>query len=168
MNEYLQARYGNPCRGCGYEWSSGDDTCRQIVNEAPARFATLLSGRDGSERHPNLEWSASAYVAHTADNTRIWAERVAAVALGASSPVASYDEDALGRARGYQHLALQGCLWSLGRAVDDWQSAEALAGAHDVVLDHPEQGSLGLREVRGIVAHEVHHHAADVARIVSG
>lgn len=167
MNEYLRERYGDPCRGCGYIWSIDDDTCRQIIKVAPARLSALLLGRSGSERDPELEWSTAAYVAHAADNTRIWAERLAAVALGASTPVAPYDEVALGLARSYQDLPIEGCIWSFDRAVADWQTAEALATAKDAVLDHPEMGTLGVRAVRLIVGHEVHHHEADVARIVS-
>jgi len=167
VNDYVRARYGAPCRGCGYDWSEEDDALRRVLAQSASRFEALLSGRDGSERHPALEWNAVSYIAHTADNTRIWAERVAAAALGATLPVASYDENALGRARGYPLLAVQGCIWSLRRAVGDWWEAEALEAARNVVLDHPELGPLGIREVRRIVAHEAHHHEADLVRILS-
>ena len=81
MNAYLTERYGNPCRGCGYTWSADADVCRGMIEESPGRVAALLEGRDGSESVPELEWNARAYVAHMADNLRIWSERLAAVVL---------------------------------------------------------------------------------------
>jgi hypothetical protein len=79
----------------------------------------------------------------------------------------TYDESALGDVRGYQGLALQGGLWSLERASGDWQAAEALADGTDLVLDHPEQGPIGLFDVRRIVAHDVEHHAFDLSIILN-
>lgn len=168
MNEYLRARYGDPCHGCGYAWSMDEETCKAIIDDAPDQIESLLAGRIGSDRHPDLEWNISAYVTHIADNLRIWAERVAAAALGSTAPVTGYDEYSLAQVRGYEHLPLQGAVWSLYRAVGDWQAAERLAAAAGTpVLDHPEQGHLGIAEVRRILAHEIHHHTTDLQRIVS-
>jgi hypothetical protein len=166
VNEYNRSRFGDPCRTCGFDWLTDSDTCRQIVGGAATRFRVLLSRRDGSEQDGGLEWNARAYVAHVADGMRIWAERVAAVALGAVGPIVTYDESVLGEVRGYQDLALQGGLWSLERASGDWQAAEALADGSDLLLDHPEQGSIALSEVRRIVAHDVEHHAFDLSIIL--
>jgi hypothetical protein len=137
------------------------------VEDAPSRFAALLSERDGTEQHPDLSWNARAYVAHVSDATRIWAERVAGAALGATEPVMPYEEDDLGAVRGYEGLALQGALWSLERAIGDWREAEALAATSQGVLLHPEQGQLSLGEVRRIVVHEIEHHAFDLTRILT-
>jgi hypothetical protein len=167
MNQFLRAAYGDPCRECGFEWSVGPAVCGAIVSDAPARFRSLLAGHDGKEAHPNLEWNATAYVVHVADVLRIWSDRIAAVALGASEPVVPYDEDRLGDARGYMRLPLPGALWSLGRAVGDWQAAEQLAESATVVLAHPEQGPLPLDDVRRIMAHEIEHHVGDLMLIVS-
>lgn len=166
MNGYNRSRFGDPCRTCGFDWSTDSETCRHIVDNAAVRFSVLLSGRAGSEQDGGLEWNARAYVAHVADGMRIWAERVAAVALGAADPIVTYDESVLGEVRGYQGLALQGGLWSLERASGDWQAAEALSEGTDLVLDHPEQGPIGLSEVRRIVAHDVEHHAFDLSIIL--
>lgn len=166
MNAYLTERYGNPCRGCGYTWSTDADVCRGMIDESPGRVAALLEGRDGSESVPELEWNARAYVAHMADNLRIWSERLAAVVLDPSALVTPYEEGDLARARGYQSLPLQGVLWSLGRALEDWRVAEALAGSGSIVLRHPEQGRLELHEVRCVLAHEANHHTLDIERIV--
>jgi hypothetical protein len=167
MNEFLRVAYGDPCRGCGFEWSVEPAICVAIVSDAPARFKSILAGQVGRKVHPNLEWNATAYVVHVTDVLRIWSDRIAAVALGASDPVVPYDEDRLGGVRGYVSLPLPGALWSLGRAVGDWQAAEHLAQSAVVTLAHPVQGPLPLDDVRRIMAHEIVHHAADLTLIVS-
>jgi hypothetical protein len=166
MNDFVRAAYGDPCRECGFAWSAEPPLCVALVSDAPTRFESVLAGHDGNETHPNLEWNATAYVVHVADVLRIWSDRIAAVALGASDPVVPYDEDRLGDTRGYVRLPLPGALWSLGRAVGDWQAAEQLASG-TVTLDHPEQGPLPLDDVRRIMAHEIEHHVADLMLIVS-
>ena len=166
MVNYLVAYYGDPCRGCGFAFSSDDENARRIIAGAPDRFDALLEGRDGTEQLPDLSWNASAYTAHCADNTRIWSERAVAAALGAAGPVTPYDEDSLGEARGYARLPLEGLLWSLRRAVGDWQAAEALAWPLGFELLHPEQGVLPAPLVLRIVAHELHRHEGDIARIL--
>jgi hypothetical protein len=167
MNEFLRVAYGDPCRDCGFDWSVEPATCLAIVSTAPARFRTLLAGHAGQKAHATLQWNATAYVVHVADVLRIWADRVAAAALGAPDPVVPYDEERLGDVRGYVSLPLSGALWSLERAVGDWQAAEHLTSSAVVRLTHPEQGSLPLDDVRRIMAHEIEHHAADLMLIVS-
>jgi hypothetical protein len=167
MNEFLRSAYGDPCRECGFDWSIEPADCVAIVGDAPTRFKSTLAGQDGREVHSNLEWNATAYVVHVADVLRIWSDRIAAVALGASDPVVPYDERILGDARGYVSLPLPGALWSLGRAVEDWLAAEQLVESATVTLAHPEQGSLSLDDVRRIMAHEIEHHVADLILILS-
>jgi hypothetical protein len=167
MNEYVQTHFGDPCRGCGYSWSLDGDSCRQIIKNAPQDYRHLLRGRDGSEHIARLDWNARAYVAHVVDNTRIWAERVAAVALGSTEAVTPYEEDALGDARGYLGLAILGSLWSLERAVSDWFDSERLVATGAIELIHPEQGPLAYEDVLRRVAHEVYHHRVDIALIIS-
>jgi hypothetical protein len=167
MNQVLREAYGDPCGECGFEWSVEPATCVAIVADAPARLKSILAAQDGRRTHPNLGWNATAYVVHLADVLRIWSDRIAAVALGAPDPVVPYDEDRLGDIRGYASLPLPGALWSLGRAVGDWQAAEQLAESAAVTLTHPEQGPLPLDDVRRIMAHEIVHHVADLMRIVS-
>lgn len=83
----------------------------------PNQFAAALDSADGTKRHPDLSWSAGAYVSHVADNFRIWAERLAAASLGSNTTLVPYDCEALGRARGHLQLPLDGALWSLERAI---------------------------------------------------
>lgn len=167
MNEFLRAAYGDPCGGCGYDWSIEPDFCNDIVSNAPARFAALVAGHDGKRKVVELQWNAAAYVVHVADVLRIWADRVAAAALGSPDLIVPYDEAELGVVRGYESLPLAGALWALERAVGDWKAAEKLADLSGATLNHPEQGPLGLDEVRRIMAHEIEHHATDLLLIIS-
>lgn len=166
VSEWGRARYGDPCRDCGYDWSIDSDGAAEVVAVAPARYADLLAGRDGSQRHPDLSWSAGTYVCHVGDNLRIWAERLAALASGATGPVAPYDENALARARAYHAIPIQGALWSLGRAAADWTQAVAMAHERMVVLDHPERGEQDVLEVTRMNAHDTYHHQWDIERSI--
>lgn len=167
MNEFLVATYGDPCRGCDYDWSLEAEAGRQIVSEAPARLRVLLADRTGKEGCADLQWNAAAYVVHLADVLRIWADRVAAAALGNSDPIVPYDEGELSVVRGYRRLPLVGGLWALERAVGDGIAAEQVADLAGATLNHPEQGSLGVDEVRRIMAHEIEHHTTDLVNILS-
>lgn len=122
VSGWAQSVFGDPCGECGYTWSISRSDAAALIRAAPARYADALRERDGSERHPDLEWSVGAYVCHVTDNVRIWSERLAGVALGASGQVANYDNDLLARARAYDGVPLQGSLWSLGRAAADWET----------------------------------------------
>jgi hypothetical protein len=156
--------YGDPCRECGFEWSISQDDAVALIHAAPARYADTLVGRDGMERHPDLDWSAGAYVCHVTDNLRIWAERLAGFALGATGQVANYDDDLLARARAYDEVPIQASLWSLQRAAKDWTEAFSLAVDKGVVLLHPERGEQSTLDVARSNAYDVHHHAWDIRR----
>ncbi len=137
-----------------------------MISAAPARYADVLRGRDGSERNPDLDWSAGAFVCHVTDNLRIWAERLAGFALGATGQVANYDGDLLARARAYEGVPIQASLWSLQRASDDWTEAFSLAVDKRVVLLHPERGEQSTLDVARTNAHDTHHHEWDIRRSV--
>jgi len=163
MSDWARVTYGDPCRECGYRWSLSDEEATAIVAGLPERYAALLAGSDGSQRHPDLSWPAGSYVSHVADNLRIWAERLAAAALGADRPTSGYHTNDLSRAREYDSLPLQGALWSLRRAIGDWQEAVGIADAAEVVLDHHERGRQTVSEVVRTNAHDGYHHAWDIA-----
>ena len=118
-----QSVHGDPCRECGFEWLISPDEALALIRAAPYRYADTLQGRDGSQRQPDLDWSAGTYVCHVTDNLRIWAERLAGSALGAVGPVANYDGDLLARARAYERIPIRASLWSLHRATGDWTEA---------------------------------------------
>jgi hypothetical protein len=48
----------------------------------PDLIDELVVGATGTEQLPDLGWNVSGYIAHMTDNTRIWAERLIAVARG--------------------------------------------------------------------------------------
>jgi hypothetical protein len=101
--------------------------------------------------------------AHIGDNLRIWAERLAGITLGATPIVASYDENALAEARGYRAIGLPGALWTLRRSTRDWLEAVAAAPA-DLLMLHPERGTIDLAEIARSNAHDAVHHVWDVER----
>jgi len=158
------ALYGDPCRGCGFDWSISPDAAMGLVAGVPARYTGLLAHTDGSQRHPDLDWTAGAYVCHVSDNLRIWAERLAGAALGGSRQVPGYDENLLARARAYDRVPLAGALWSLQRAARDWQEAVHLALGRDVVLLHASSGEQRAADVVRNNAHDAHHHTWDIRR----
>jgi hypothetical protein len=67
----------------------------------PDSIDELVMDANGTERLPDLGWNASGYLAHMTDNTRIWAERLIAVARGADPHVVPYDPDLLAASRHY-------------------------------------------------------------------
>jgi DinB superfamily len=166
MNGWGSTAYGNPCRECDFTWTTSVADGVSLVTGMPRSLSELLAGRSGSERSPELAWSASSYVCHIGDNLRIWAERLIGVVEGASPLVGSYDEQALSEARNYATVPLAAALWSLARSADDWLTAVERSGGRDVVLVHPDRGVLDLADVVVANAHDAHHHRWDIGRIL--
>ncbi len=158
--------YGNPCRECGYDWSISPDDALSLMAAIPARYAALVGDSDGSQRHPDLTWSAGAYVCHVTDNLRIWAERLAGCALGGERNVPGYDENLLARARAYERVPVAGALWSLQHAVDNWIEAVELAMQKRVVLIHAERGEQTVLDVIRNNTHDACHHEWDMRRSI--
>jgi hypothetical protein len=167
VNEWARARYGDPCRECSFSWSISPDEAAGIVAAAPDRFAGALKGHDPSSRHPGLGWSARGYVCHVGDNLRIWAERMAGAALGGDTSVAGYDNDLLATARVYESVSIEGALWSLRRAAEEWAEAFAMAMEKDVVFIHRDRGEQTLTDVARTNAHDAFHHEWDIRRSFS-
>lgn len=168
MDRWGADLYGDPCRECGYRWSIPLSEATAIVRATPQRYADLLSGRDATRRHPDLSWSAGAYVCHVTDNVRIWAERLAgAAASGDGATVPGYDERLLGEAREYNLVPVAGALWALARAARDWLDAVELAAASDVVLVHAGRGPLTAADVARANAHDAWHHEWDIRRTLA-
>ncbi|GAA4962159.1 DinB family protein [Kineococcus glutinatus] len=156
--------YGDPCTRCAWSWSGDAAADIAYVREVPARYARLLTGRAGTERHPDLGWSVTGYVCHVGDNLRQWAERVAGVLRGGDPRVAGYDPDALAAARGYERTSLPAALWSLERSAAAWVQVLGEAVAAGVVLQHATRGPQPAADVAGNNAHDAHHHEWDVRR----
>jgi hypothetical protein len=134
----------------------------------PDSVDDLVEDATGTERLPDLGWNVSGYIAHMTDNTRIWSERLIAVARGADAHVVPYDPDLLAESRRYNDVALQGAKWSLRIAVDSWLDAVAEASLAGVVMLHSERGAMELFDVVASNAHDALHHRWDLTRILQG
>lgn len=164
MSDWGRRTFGDPCRECGYDWSISQEDAISLVTEVPSSFRELVEGADVSRRHADLSWSVKAYVCHVADNLRVWAERLAGVALGGERQVGAYDQGLLAQARSYEHVPIEGALWSLEHSVRDWVEAVALTSKPGVVLYHPERGDQTLEDVCRNNAHDANHHRWDIER----
>jgi hypothetical protein len=158
------ALYGDPYRECGFDWSLSPEEATCVVADIPARYAAILAGSDGRQRHPDLAWTAGAYVCHVTDNLRNWAERLAGAALGGSPEVVGYDPDLLAKVRGYAQVPLPGALWSLRHAALAWLEAVELGRRAGTVLLHATRGKQQVEDVASNNAHDAHHHGWDISR----
>ena len=163
MNTWSEDTYGDPCRECGFSFSISMQAAVSTVTGAPEDYGRLVENSTGRERHPDLAWSVSGYVCHVADNTRIWAERYAGVVHGPRE-IAPYDENLLAAARSYSAIPLAGSMWSLSKAVGDWEEAVLQADRSHVVIVHPERGELSVLDSVRSNVHDVVHHAWDIRR----
>jgi hypothetical protein len=165
MADFGPDLYGQPCRECGFSWDIAAPDAAALIADAPARYRELTQGFEGSEQPPGASWTVAGYVAHVADNVRIWAERLAGLARG-DGRVVPYDQDALAEVRSYRALPLVAVLFSFERAAADWAAIwDEVADRDDLVLEHPEMGAQPMRGVIALVAHDVAHHAWDVGRV---
>lgn len=164
-NAWWRARYGDPCRECGFDWSRAPEDVIVEVETLPERFTALLDGRTGDERPPGATWSAKAYVFHVADNLRVFAERLEGVFAGAPDTLAAYDQDQLAAARDYEAMSVQSALWSVRDAVAGWASASRQALARPArTYRHAERGVLTAAEITRGPGHDAVHHCFDVTR----
>lgn len=166
MEKWGASLYGDPCGGCGFEWSLSPREAIGVVAELPHRCRTLLAGRTGFEHHPDLAWTPAAYISHVADNLRNWAERLAGARLAGAVDVPGYDPDLIAQARHYNEIAAAAALWSLDRAVADWTESVAAALDAGVVLRHATRGAQRAEDVARNNAHDGHHHVWDITRIL--
>ncbi|HEY3843754.1 MAG TPA: hypothetical protein VGL48_10940 [Acidimicrobiales bacterium] len=137
-----------------------------MMRSLPDSIDELVIGATGTERLSDLEWNVSGYISHMADNIRIWAERLVAVARGADPHVVPYDPDLLAESRHYNDVALQGATWSFRIAVENWLKAVDEANPAEVVLLHSERGAMELSDVVASNAHDAFHHRWDLTRIL--
>ncbi|MEU0068216.1 hypothetical protein ABZ027_01370 [Streptomyces sp. NPDC006332] len=159
--------YGNPCRDCGFDWSLTPREAIGQIEDMPARYAALVKGRRGDERHPKLAWNVAAYTSHVTDNLRNWAERLVGARLAGVRQVPGYDQDLLAQARYYNDVSLTGALWSLQRAADAWDKSVCAALNENVVLEHADRGVQRAGDVALNNAHDAAHHAWDIERILA-
>ena len=139
------------------------------MRDIPDSIDELVKSAKGTERLPDLGWNVSGYVAHMTDDTRIWSERLIAIARGADAKVVPYDPDLLAESRRYNEVAFEGAGGHSAPAVDDWLAAVAEAKLAEVVVAHSERGAMELFDVvASETAHDAYHHRWDVMRILRG
>lgn len=166
MELWGPARYGDPCRECGYTWDLTPEQAIHVVVEIPGRFAAALVTAPEPLWHPDLDWSTAAYVRHVADNLETWAYRLDAARVDGRTGTVGYDPDELGRARDYAHASVGASLLALRRAVPGWSDAVGAALAEGIVLEHTSRGPQQAQDVARSNAHGAVHHLHDVRRIV--
>ena len=164
MNTFGINTYGDPCRECGFGWSTSLVVSAGLIADAPRRYAELLDGQDGTAQHQDLTWTAKAYVSHVADNIRIWAERLWSRATVGQELIRSYDQDALAAVRGYEHMPLETALWSLSHSVAAWNEALEATSDRDLSFSYPGRGVQTLTDIVQTIAHDTVHHEWDIAR----
>lgn len=167
MELYGSSLYGDPCSGRAWRWTSDAANCFTYVAGSSERYSRLLVGRSGAEQHPQLTWSVTGYVCHVSDNLRLWAERVAGVLRGGDTHVAGYDPDALAVARQYEQVSLAAALWSLENSAVTWVQVLTQAVDEGTVLMHATRGPQSAYDVVINNAHDAHHHAWDIKRILA-
>ncbi|WP_152626511.1 hypothetical protein [Streptacidiphilus carbonis] len=166
MEKWGAGLYGDPCDDCDFGWSLTPQEAILTVEGLPARIRALLVGRTGFEGHPDLAWTAAAYVSHVTDNLRNWAERLAGARLSGAVDVPGYDQDLVAEARHYNEIAPAAALWSLEHAVDAWVASVTAALEAGVVLWHATRGAQRAEDVARNNAHDGHHHIWDIERIL--
>jgi hypothetical protein len=164
MSDWGSSFYGDPCRECGFGWGLTKQEALTMVEGVPDRYWEALDGQDPATRHPELGWSAGAYVCHVTDNLRIWAERLVGLSPAGGGAVAGYDPDLIARGRVYEAVPVYGALWSLRSAVENWLEAVETATEAGVVLDHPDRGPQTVEDVVRTNTHDAHHHEWDIRR----
>jgi hypothetical protein len=157
--------YGDPCRSCGYSWSQDVESLVTEVLKLGTTYRSAIDGLSGTASHPDLEWCASAYVAHVADNLRLHGERMAAGARGAAFEFVHPSQDDLALIRSYNSIPLEGSLWSLENVVTPYVAVFREVMAVRAVLPHPTRGDQSPEDVLRGNVHDAHHHAWDLRRI---
>lgn len=150
------------CPQCGATWVRPAEVTRGLIHGAADRYARLL--RDGEEQ-PREQgvWSPVGYTAHTGDWLRIWAERLVAVADDPARPLPSIDQDRLAGVRAYDDMSAAAALHALRSGARDLLEVDGRTGV--VAFDHPDFGPADSEAILSWLAHEVDHHAWDVARL---
>jgi hypothetical protein len=136
------------------------------MRNLPDSIDELVMSATGTEQLPGLGWNVSGYIAHMTDNSRIWSERLIAVARGADGHVVPYDPDLLAESRHYNDIALEGATWSLRIAIENWLSAVDEAAPAGIVMLHSERGAMEFSDVVASNGHDAFHHRWDLTRIL--
>jgi hypothetical protein len=160
------------CPECGFDWALGEPEIVSCITGAPTTFRDALGDPSrpghGTRVRPEV-WSPLEYVAHTGDALSWYGERIRQIVDGRGRLAAGPDWDALLST----HI---GAGWSLRQAAGFVGAAGGEFGAELDALGAVGWRSTGatpggarrsLVELARRAAHEVHHHAFDVRRLLT-
>lgn len=168
MGHFAASQQRARCEWCGWDWTTSVPDAARVISGMPEWCAQAFEGRHAdAQRKPSPElWSPSAYVWHMADAIGVWAERLVALAHEPDRPLAGFDQDDLGDVRKYEQLSPVAGLWAFAKRVDDWDEART-AISPDLAFVHPDFGPWTVGEVVKWMAHDLHHHRADITAALS-
>jgi len=141
------------CGECGFDWDMPYDEAVATVRDAAELVQQACGGVPSHEHAGDLRWSPCEYTWHLADAIRIAAERLWMTIHVPAARLVCFDEVGHAAARHYDELPPAAALWSLTRAVADFEAA-----AHGA----PPQPAEPALAVARRVAHEVWHHRGDM------
>jgi hypothetical protein len=141
------------CGERGFDWDMPYDEAVATVRDAAELVQQACGGVPSHEHAGDLRWSPCEYTWHLADAIRIAAERLWMTIHVPAARLVCFDEVGLAAARHYDELPPAAALWSLTRAVADFEAA-----AHGA----PPQPAEPALAVARRVAHEVWHHRGDM------
>lgn len=163
------------CVQCGMTYDLEPGTAARAVREQAAAFVAAVTGTPGSarDRRPAPRtWSVNAYAAHVADVLARLTDRLERILAEPSPELRGYDEDAEVRRGHFDDIPAE----DSARLVTELAAAavtvlEGIAASPDADAlwqrtgVHTEQGELAAWLVACDLAHELHHHAADVVAV---
>jgi hypothetical protein len=163
------------CTQCGMAYDLEPGTAPEAVRREAAAFVAAVAGTPGSARDSRPEprtWSVNAYAAHVADVLARLTDRLERILAEPSPELQGFDEDEQVRRGHFDDVPADR---SATRVVEGAAAAVALLQriADDPDADrlwrrtgvHTEQGELAVWQVACDLAHELHHHAADVVAV---
>ena len=164
MNDWGPAAYGDPCRECGFRWTTRRPTPSHLLPTSPLLSVVCLKVGQGPNNIQISTGRSAGYVLHVADNLRIWAERL----MGVLEVRLRRGE--LRRGRSWPMLAAtrrSRCRRHCGhstRSVDDWLAAVEAAPVFRRGHGPSGRGELVLSDVVLSNAHDALHHRWDIER----
>jgi hypothetical protein len=141
------------------------DEAIKLVEAASDRYSEMLADGAGPRSDDPKQWSATGYLWHVVDVIRLGTERLWTLTLDAPSGIPGWDEEALAAARRYEQLAPIVGLRALDVAVGDWVRAARETPPSAEVM-HPAFGAISTHDAIVRNAHEIQHHARDIAQAI--
>jgi hypothetical protein len=153
------------CPGCGFDWTMRAEGALAAVAAAPEQAAALVEGGDAATQPDDGSWNAAAYLFHLADLARGWSERWVQLRAAPGSLLVPWDPDQLAQARGYTGMPAVAGVWSLRTSTAAYVELTRSVG-FDLAYEHGQWGGGTVGDATRWLAHEYHHHLADIAERV--